>query len=221
MDYEAGDENAHDCDVEIEELNTDGRDQYSWKSKYEDKKAKWGIFLDSLIVFFFFVISVFLLVINSQKTITIFLGYIDEATIETVQYLLYFSFAGLLGGTTFGMKYFYRVVARGYWTADRRIWRLFSPLIALVIGFIVGCMSVSGILFSWQEKNAGWAIAVGFVAGYFADRFVGVLVKFADTLFGKEDGKDKIRHCCSECKNLQCPNLKNVRETNPDNDKTH
>lgn len=188
-DDHSGKVNSDDCNCD-EEINTDGRQVGQWQSRYEDKALK-QIRREGVLIAIYMLCSAGLLYANSRGLLTAWLGYNSHDNVDIITYLFYYASAGMLGGTTYGMKYFYRVIAHGRWSRDRRAWRVFSPWIALVIGFIMGCMSVSGIFFSWSEMLSGWAITVGFVAGYFADRFVGVLVKFADSIFGKDDTSKK------------------------------
>src|SRR3546814_6444101 len=53
----------------------------------------------------------------------------------------YLFFSGVLGGTLFGLKYLYKVVARGWWNEDRELWRFFSPLLAGGLAFAVGALA--------------------------------------------------------------------------------
>ena len=41
-----------------------------------------------------------------------------ENQVHTIKKYAYYLSSGMLGGITFGMKYFYRAVARGFWHID-------------------------------------------------------------------------------------------------------
>lgn len=97
----------------------------------------------------------------------------------------YYSLAGLLGGLTFGIKYHYRVIGRGYWHQDRCIWRLMSPFVSMVLGLLVGAMVESSFIHSPASSSGAAKLTIGFLAGYFADKAVGKMYEFADALFGK------------------------------------
>jgi hypothetical protein len=169
------------------DINTDAREQFDWKSKYPPEARK-EIFLESVYVLFFFFLSFALLLLNYFGLISSLFA-LDESRIIKFEYIVYFSSAGILGGTVFGMKYFYRVVARGYWTQDRRYWRILSPFISMGIAFIIGCMSSIGILTTYNSSTNTWAVAFGFFAGYFADEAVGKMYEIATLIFGKTTKK--------------------------------
>ena len=171
----------------IIDINTDGRERFDWESKYPFKARK-EIFWESIYVCVIFLLSFILLFLNYLGKIS-FLFCLEESYIVQFEYLVYFSSAGMLGGTIFGMKYFYRAVARGFWTQDRRYWRVLSPFISLSIAFIIGCMSSIGILTSYNSSTNTWAIIFGFFAGYFADEAVGKMYDIATLLFGKTKRK--------------------------------
>jgi hypothetical protein len=105
--------------------------------------------------------------------------------LKIAEYLIYFSSAGILGGSIYGIKYFYRIIARGYWTLDRRYWRIFSPFVSMSIAFIVGTMVCAGLLKSNNNISNSWAVAFGFFSGYFADEAVGKMYEVATLVFGK------------------------------------
>jgi len=120
------------------------------------------------------------------------------------KYLIYFATGGLLGGSIYGMKYFYRVIARRYWTQDRRYWRILSPFISMAIAFVIGCMIYAGILNSGKPDSGfknSWGVAFGFFAGYFADEAVGKMYDIATMIFGKT-------------KKLELENIMNIKSIN-------
>ncbi len=160
----------------------DGKERYDCLTKYPEKinfQIKWeAIYLVSLLIInfllFFFVWNDWvggLLKINDEKML-VFKSY------------SYFALSGMLGGITFGMKFFYRVVARGFWHQDRIYWRLLSPIIGSVISLIVGAMINSGLLNTGKSINSSSILAIGFFAGYFADEAVGKMYDVASVIFG-------------------------------------
>src|SRR3546814_10978738 len=83
----------------------------------------------------------------------------------------YLVFSGVRGGAFFGLKYLYKVVARGWWNEDRELWRFFSPLLAGGLAFAVGALADAG-LFGFkvgENQSAASFVSLGFIAGYFAD----------------------------------------------------
>ena len=172
---------------ETTDINTDDRKRAEWKSVYPPEARK-EIKCEAFYVFFVFLLSFGLLIANYFNIFSRLLS-ITESTIVRFKYIVYFSSAGMLGGTIFGMKYFYRAVARGYWTQDRRYWRLLSPFISMTIAFIIGCMSSIGVLTFYNNSTNTWAVVFGFLAGYFADEAVGKMYEIATLIFGKTTKK--------------------------------
>lgn len=164
-------------------INTDNKERYDWKTKYE-KQARHEMRCEAIYIITIMLLSLILLLIN-------WLGYfnkllqLDANMSKVFDYLMYFYSAGMLGGIIFGMKYFYRVIARGFWTQDRRYWRILSPWISAVISLIVGCMALAGLINSGKEFSYPWAVAFGFFSGYFADEALGKMYELATAIFGK------------------------------------
>lgn len=172
---------------EVESINTDGRRAYDWQTKYP-QEAIIKIRIDTVYVFIVFIIAFCLSFILATGA----LGELFKEYEQAYKYLQY-ALPGLLGGVTFGMKYLYRAIARGYWHRDRRIWRLFSPWVALSVSFAIGVM-VDGSLFSPSvgdtvvPYSGAKRVGIGYLAGYFADQAVGKMCDVADVLFGKRAG---------------------------------
>ena len=178
-------------DVFETNVNTDGRKQYDWESKYPEcaqKEMKKEAIYIAIILIIAFSLLIFiggglidkvgnLIGLEAKKT----------ASLEGV--IIYF-FSGLLGGTIFGLKYFYRVVSRGYWSQDRKYWRFFSPWISACVAFVVGCMVLSGYINATQTQSFAAEICVGFITGYFADEAVGKMSEVATALFGSNSKTD-------------------------------
>ena len=169
--------NAPDPDI-----NTDGRGAFDWESGYptvaRKEIRKEAIYIGGVLVFA--LIGLFL---NWHGMISFWLR-IEKMRVAAFEGSVLYFFAGLTGGTIFGMKYFYRVVARGYWSQDRKYWRIFSPWISAVIALIVGCMVISGYINAAQTPSTASGLCVGFLAGYFADDAVGKMSDVAKALFG-------------------------------------
>ena len=169
------------------DINTDDRERFDWKSKYPPE-ARREIKFEAIYLGIIFLLSFALLILNyfciPEPLYTSIKLYLAQ-----FRYMAYFSSAGMLGGTVFGVKYFYRIVARGYWTQDRRYWRIFSPFISMTVAFIVGSMVSAGMLTSQNSSTNAWAVAFGFFAGYFADEAVGKMYEFATLLFGRTTRK--------------------------------
>lgn len=162
---------------------TDGRNINEWKSRYPDEAHKL-IRQEFTYLIVIFLLSNALIFSTWYGCIHSFMK-LSPAQVYTLKKYLFYSSSGMLGGVTFGIKYFYRVVARGYWNVDRRIWRWLSPLIAMSIAFIVGVLIDASFISSKGPATASAFVSIGFMSGYFADEAVGKMYDIATVLFGR------------------------------------
>lgn len=162
---------------------TDGRARYDWKTRYP-RKAKCEILLESIYLSIIFFISFFLI-------FTIWKGWFSSLILVSAEDILilkkygYYALSGMLGGITFSIKYLYRVVARGYWHQDRRIWRLMSPFQAMTLSFIMGAMIDASFIPAQRPTSGAATISIGFLVGYFADEAIGKMYEIAKVIFGR------------------------------------
>lgn len=161
---------------------TDGRKQYQWTTGYPPKALR-EIHWESIYLLFVFLFSFSLIFATWIGWITSLFLLPPEQAITLKKYA-YYAASGMLGGVTFGIKYFYRVVARGYWQQDRRIWRLMSPLIAMAVALIMGSMINASIIETREPKSGAAIISIGFLAGYFADQAIAKMYEIANVIFG-------------------------------------
>lgn len=169
-----------------EKINTDGKGQYEWQSKWP-QTAKSGIHRDALlvgIVFLGTLIGIFLTWHGlSFEAISHSCHGCSKTTFNKYSY---FFLGGMLGGTLFGLKYLYMVVARGYWTEDRWLWRVSTPFLSGGLALAFGAMLDSGIFgLSVAAKTNPSYLSIGFITGYFADSAIAKMQEIADTVFGK------------------------------------
>ena len=167
---------------EIDIDNTDSRKRNEVTSRYEtsiQKEIWWETFFLISLVF----ICCILLVCTWTGYIFKLVSIPEILHVPAKRYL-YFSLSGMLGGLTFGMKYFYRVVARGWWNQDRRIWRLLSPLISAIIALMIGILIEASFITTGKVLNGPTIVSIGFLAGYFADEAVGKMYEIANVIFG-------------------------------------
>ena len=108
----------------------------------------------------------------------------DDEGVTFNKYMYYVS-SGFLGGVVFGMKYLYRVIARGFWHQDRKAWRMMSPFIALAVSFVVGVLVEASMIVAEKPSLTPTIISIGFLSGYFADEAVGKMYEIASVIFGK------------------------------------
>lgn len=167
-------EHYQDQDVIETSVNTDGRNQYDWESRYPENARK-EMKSEAIYIGIILFVSFVLLICIWCGLIGRIGGHIglESKIVTSLEGIILYFFSGLMGGTIFGLKYFYRVVARGYWSQDRKYWRIFSPWISACIAFVVGCMVLSGYINAAQSPSFATEICVGFITGYFADDAVG------------------------------------------------
>lgn len=132
-------------------------------------------------------IAALVLIYLTWRNVLVNLLGIDGASTSTFNKFSYYIFSGLLGGTVYGVKYLYRVVAHGYWSVDRRLWRLLSPWLSLSLAFVVGAfieagwVSLTGV---GTTATSAKYVAIGFLIGYFSDAAVAKMQEIATAIFG-------------------------------------
>ncbi|MBU0479050.1 hypothetical protein KKC91_10855 [bacterium] len=179
-DYPLVDENHQEV------LNYDGRNEGDWESRWSDK-ARRIIYREAVyvgLVFFFTLMSIVLIWQGSMYEI--FRGEClpELCKKEGFDKFAYFFSGGVLGGVLFGMKYLYKVVARGFWHQDRVLWRIFSPWISGGLAVAVGALFDSGVMgLSVKAANLTTFFSLGFITGYFADSALAKMHEIAETIF--------------------------------------
>lgn len=176
---------------EDEIINDDERKRFNWKSRYP-QIARTQIRWEAAYVLIVFIISGVGIFLTWRGDVA---GVLADGCAgchtPTLNRYAFLTFAGVLGGSLFGLKYLYKVVARGWWNEDRQLWRLFSPLLAGGMAFAVGALAHAGLFgFSVGDNQSGASfVSLGFIAGYFADSASRKLQEIADTLFGHPHAK--------------------------------
>ncbi len=132
--------------VEGDHLNTDEREQGNWRSRYSDS-AKFHIRIDASYVAIVFVLTLLgVLFTWNGMAFQLVAGDCTTCNRQSFDRYVYFYLGGQFGGTLFGIKYLYNVVARGWWNIDRRLWRLFSPFLSGGLAVAVAALTESGLL---------------------------------------------------------------------------
>ena len=166
---------------------TDGRKEGDFLSRYESVKGE--IWQEAFWLMAFFIVAFLVIFFTWEGSFISWLNISDVSQITLKKYI-YYSAAGLLGGITFGMKYLYRAVARGFWNQDRKLWRFLSPLIALAIAFIIGTLIEANFINGQNSTSGASNVAIGFLAGYFADEAVGKMFEIANVVFGRSKSSE-------------------------------
>lgn len=170
-----------------DKLPDDGRRPGDFESRYKGKECQKKIKRDAIYITTLLIISFVCMLLNFLNIFEyIFELSGDKAII--FHKATYCVISGLLGGTTFGMKYFYRVVARGLWNEDRVYWRIFSPWIAVSLSIVMAAIMIKDV-----SSSSALAITIGFLTGYFSDEAVSKMYDVACVLFLKSDGKENLK----------------------------
>jgi hypothetical protein len=166
---------------------TDSRAMYQWSTRYPPEANK-EIILEGIYLSAVLIVSLLTIFANWNGSICVMMKMTIQQGVIFKKYM-FFASSGLLGGITFGIKYFYRVVARGYWHQDRRTWRVMSPVLAMVTAIVVGAMIDSNFINPQKPISTPSIVFFGFLAGYFADEAVSKMAEIAGVIFGSSTAK--------------------------------
>lgn len=174
---------------------TDGRRQYKWESNYPDEANALVIKEARVLLVFFFGALLFIFLTwtgHLAKFVEVCLG-VNGKRFELLEYYLYFSFSGLLGGTILSIKFLYHAVARGIWHTDRILWRFITPWMSLGVAFIVAALIHNGVFgedtASGLMSSGAGAVSIGFISGYFSDNAIAKMYELANVFFGASNNK--------------------------------
>lgn len=182
---EAPTANAEGCE-QVGDLHMDGREIGEWKSRYP-KEAIAEIRFDAWFVGLVLIATLVMLILVWNGMVYAFVSRTcgNSCSPATFTKFALFFLGGLLGGILFGIKYLYKVVGRGAWNMDRRLWRIFSPFVSGGLALAVGAMIDSGIVgLTTKTSSSSAHLAMGFITGYFADGALAKMQDVADTIFG-------------------------------------
>lgn len=177
-----------------DELPNDGREKGSYESRYKNKECQKKIKRDAIYSSVLLMLSMILIFMNFLNFFENILGLSGDKSI-IFHKVVYCVASGLLGGSTFGMKYFYRVVARGFWNEDRVYWRIFSPWIAVALSIVMAAIMIKDV-----SSSSALAITIGFLTGYFSDEAVSKMYDVACILFLKSDDGGNSKKDEIDCK---------------------
>lgn len=168
-----------DKDLDAMSGKTDERNQGEWTSRYHNPVTRRWQIIEAVYVFIMVVLAFVALVLNYNGCFQQWLNIPEDKK-------LYFSrivtcaISGMLGGSIFDMKWFYKSVAHGFWNEDRVYWRIFTPIISLSFAFCLACIFKDNIVVYGDGFSAA---TLGFLAGYFSDEAVGKMAEVAKVLF--------------------------------------
>lgn len=171
----------------LEAINHDGRDIGKWQSRWNQEAIK-HIRIDAIYVASILIITLITIFLVWKGTVyNLLVGECTTCDVKRFNQFALFFLGGMLGGTMFGIKYLYKVVARGFWNLDRRLWRVFTPFLSGVLAFTIGSLIDSGMLgLSLKSSSSTFYLSLGFITGYFADSALAKMQEIANTVFGNE-----------------------------------
>jgi hypothetical protein len=161
---------------------TDGKDRYQWESLYPQGAQK-IIHREATYLVCVFIVALLFILASWKGTPGDILNVTGQSALTLRKYCYYVG-AGSLGGAVFGIKYLYRVVARGYWHMDRQMWRYLSPLVSLGVAFAIGALIEASMFSGHAPRSSAAVVGTGFLIGYFADQAIAKMFEVATVLFG-------------------------------------
>jgi hypothetical protein len=169
---------------------TDGRAPYDWQSKFPAEASK-HICCEAIILAITLLISIFFtsiaLIYAGNPNLLAFPMLGPNASTNIDPRIIVLFFCGSVGGTTFSIKWLIHSVAKGSWHLDRRLWRLFVPLVGGVYACAVLTLLDSGMILGRAgdvSRGTASAASMAFLIGYFSDGVSGLLTNIANAVFG-------------------------------------
>lgn len=165
---------------------TDGREIGHWRSRW-DPEAKRAIRLEAAYLCLLLLTLPVATILVWKRSPNEFL----EASPESYRTFALYSYSvigGVLGGVLFDLKWLYHSVAHGLWNIDRRLWRLFTPLISGGLAFAILLLATAGLLPLIDTESLRQPAAVmglSFLVGYFSDNTIAAMARLASRLFGE------------------------------------
>jgi hypothetical protein len=168
----------HAIDDREPPLPDDGHELWDWKTKYDSEAWK-EITGESWYLGGLLALGLVLLILNYLGVLYNGINIVQSKPELLVTKELYCTIFGFLGGTVYGIKILYKAVARGKWHIDRRLWRVFTPWVSLVLSIVIASIMSDTVL---SINNYGAAF-IGFFAGYFSEGAIGKLYAIAKIIF--------------------------------------
>lgn len=167
---------------------TDERPQGHWASRYPDKIVRRTQKIEAIYLVLLVFVSFTVIFFNYTGIIENWFNIPEDKQLHLSRMITCVT-CGLLGGTIFDMKWFYKSIAHGYWNIDRIYWRIFTPIISLSFAFCLASIFSDNIIIHGDGFSAA---TLGFLAGYFSDEAVGKMAEVAKVLFntGKKTSDD-------------------------------
>lgn len=164
---------------------TDAREQFDWASRW-DRSAWKQIAAECAYLFLVTLVATALIFFEWNGNLANWFNVSQKRTFTFSIFTMAWT-GGLLGGTTFCLKWLYHTVAKGHWNRDRVVWRVFTPLISAALSLALVALIRSDILKiinSGPLSHRSGVLAFAFLAGYFSDNVIASMLRLAEKLFG-------------------------------------
>lgn len=188
-DHEHGESDSENAALFAPAEPTDGRERGEWETRYP--KRAWRFIIGEAtylaVVFVGSALCILFLALDLPRD----WGWASQDQWPYIQPFTLAVFGGSLGGTLFSTKWLYHSVAKGVWNEDRRLWRLFTPVLAGGAALTVVVLSAGGVipLFGQEiPRSPTGALGVSLLIGYFSDRAFSMLERMAVHQFGLPRG---------------------------------
>lgn len=172
-------------DIDEDESLDDGREFGHWETRYP-RRAWFQIVIELIYLVSLTILSIFLVACSAYGT-TEGAEFLPFGQNPDVLIWVATVGSGLSGGCLFAIKWLYHCVAKGYWNADRCIWRFTAPLISgilAVFGTLIVRSELIPIIKGEAVDTMVAAIALAFILGLFSDNLLAALQNFANKTFG-------------------------------------
>jgi hypothetical protein len=167
---------------------SDGRERGEWRGRYP-RRAWIQVATEAIYVFVVILACPIGLYLFWKGSVQGWLG-VSTSDSAFLAKEAYAWIAGVLGGSLFTAKWLYRSVARGWWNADRIVWRFLTPHISGALAFALVTFLQSGLIGFFDEDSLDegrFIVAVAFLVGYFSDNAVSALARLARHVFGEDE----------------------------------
>jgi hypothetical protein len=160
---------------------TDGRPIGSWRSRYTERGARVGIWVEGTYILSTNVVAIGLIMYMQAMGGPQWFSP-SSAIGGEFHILLNAWLGGFFGGSLFVMKWMYHSVARGLWNQDRRLWRLFTPFLSAGVGLTVVALAISGIVSVFNSDVLSTdlgTLGISIFVGYFSDQIISRVAQIA------------------------------------------
>ncbi|MGN6350540.1 MAG: hypothetical protein ACTHL3_03655 [Candidatus Nitrosocosmicus sp.] len=161
---------------------TDGREKGFWQTRYDDPLAREAIRYEK---------NYLLIIIVCNIVVSLAIGLLSKHLdlknfCPSLNRYIFAFLGGCMGGCVFSAKWLVHSVAKNTWNRDRRLWRIFTPIVSGVLGFVIILLLSTKVITLGELDSANMhkCYGIAFLIGYFSDNAIGKLTEIAQVFFG-------------------------------------